>query len=84
MATKLTPSFSMEAWGREEVVRLGIGMLGREESRERCGEGDGAREWEGGREEGVGERGAPEPQHGHRVEGDWQSRWIHRYMYTET
>lgn len=54
MATKLTPSFSMEAWGREEVVRLGIGMLGGEDSRERCGEGDGAREWEGGREEGVG------------------------------
>ena len=33
-------------WGSDMVIR--------EESRERCGEGDGAREWEGGREEGVG------------------------------
>ena len=55
MATKLTPSFSMEAWGRKEAVRLGIGMLGGEESKERWGEGgNGGREWEGGREEGVG------------------------------
>lgn len=28
MATKLTPSFSMEAWGREEVLRLGSGQRG--------------------------------------------------------
>lgn len=56
MATKVTPSFSMEAWGREEVPRLRNRVRPRTRGREKQGAWVLGREQRKGEEEGMMER----------------------------